>query len=965
LSIKGALYQIMITSEQAKYIAYQLTKRSSSESAEKLSATLYDAQVDLNPHQVEAALFAFRNPLSKGAILADEVGLGKTIEAGILLSQAWAQGNRNLLIICPSSLRKQWQQELQEKFFLDSVILESREFNKRVKKGKRNPFEDRRIVICSFHFARNKEDYVRLRSWDLVVIDEAHRLRNVYKKSNKIGRSIRESLEEIPKVLLTATPLQNSLMELYGLVSLIDEQVFGDKKSFRRQFSRLQEESSDFEDLKERIKPICKRNLRRQVQEYISYTNRIPVTVKFEPTDEEQALYDLVTEYLQRELLYALPSSQRHLMTLIMRKLLASSTYAISGTLRGLKKKLEKAVTEKRIVNIEESDINGFEALDEYEEEWPEELEIEEEFVLTEEEREEIQDEIKELKVFYELAESIEHNAKGEKLIQALDEAFAKMRELNAPEKAIIFTESTRTQDYLYELLENNSQFAGKIVLFNGSNKGEKAKQIYKHWIKENEGTAKVTGNKTVDIRAALTDYFRDEATIMIATEAAAEGINLQFCSTVVNYDLPWNPQRIEQRIGRCHRYGQKYDVVVVNFVNVRNAADRRVFDLLDQKFQLFDGVFGASDDVLGAIESGVDFERRIAEIYQSCRSEQEIQKSFDELQEELDEQIQTKLKSTRQKLMENFDIEVIEKLKITHKESQIYLNRYQQWLWKLMQFTLNDIARFEEDKAQLHLPSCRFTGKDIPAGVYKVANKVEDAYKLRIGHPLTQKVLKEVKKSKTVPRHLLFDLSAYDANVAVLEPLKGQSGWLHIEQLTVKSLDVLDRMVYTAFTDQGEELTDDQAGRLIDLPVASTKEIEPGSTILKKISEQSKTHRKQALEEIKAHNNEYFLQEVEKLNKWADDRIYAAEQAIRDTKKQIKELNRQARHLNDAKEVLENQKKLRRMNKKLRGLRQEIFDVEDNIEEQRDAMIEEIEQRLDQEITQTDILTIRWTLID
>lgn len=954
----------MLTKEQAKFIAYQLTKRSSSDTTEKLSATLYDAQVDLNPHQVEAALFVFKNPLSKGAILADEVGLGKTIEAGILLSQAWAQGDRNLLIICPSSLRKQWQQELQEKFFLDSVILESREFNKRLEQEKRNPFVDNNIIICSFHFARNKEEYVQLRSWDMVVIDEAHRLRNVYKKSNKIGRSIRKSLKGIPKILLTATPLQNSLMELYGLVSMIDEQVFGDKKSFRKQFSRLQDESDDFEDLKARIRPICKRNLRRQVQEYISYTRRIPITIKFKPTNEEQALYDLVTEYLQRDLLYALPNAQRHLMTLIMRKLLASSTYAISGTLKGLVKKLEESVDEKQLVTIEEADTDGFEVFEEYEDEWPEELDVEEEFVLSEAERLEIKDEIEELKSFYELAVSIENNAKGEKLFQALKKAFAKMRKLNAPEKAIVFTESTRTQEYLYDLLEE-SPFGGTIVTFNGSNKGEKAKQIYKDWLQKNEGTAKVTGNKSVDIRAALTDYFRDEATIMIATEAAAEGINLQFCSTVVNYDLPWNPQRIEQRIGRCHRYGQKYDVVVVNFVNTKNAADRRVFELLDEKFQLFNGVFGASDDVLGAIESGVDFERRIVEIYQSCRTEEEIQQSFDQLQSELDEQIQTKLKTTRQKLLENFDIEVIEKLKLTHKESQSYLNKYQQWLWNLAKYKLHKLARFDTEDASFYLPDCAYTDDQVPSGRYKIANKVEDAYKLRIGHPLTSRILEEAKNEPCKPRHLTFDLSQYEASVAALSDIIGKLGWLHVEILTVESLDVLDRIIYSGFLDNGDTLSAEQAERLLNLPVSTIKPVVCENDIQTKLDKLSQTNRKSTLDEIKAHNHQYFLEEVNKLNKWADDRIYVAEQAIRDTKKRIKELNRESRKADDTEAVLKNQKKLRTLNRKLRRLRQEIFDVEDNIEEQRDAMISEIEQRLKQDISRSHILTIRWTLKD
>src|SRR6476660_86516 len=137
----------------------------------------------------------------------------------------------------------------------------------------------------------------------------------------------------------------------------------------------------------------------------------------------------------------------------------------------------------------------------------------------------------------------------------------------------------------------------------------------------------------------------------MIATEAAAEGINLQFCSLVINYDLPWNPQRIEQRIGRCHRYGQRHDVVVINFVNERNDADRRVLELLAEKFSLFNGIFGASDEVLGTIESGMDFEKRILAIYQECRTPAEIEEAFRALQEEMDERIRTRMDDTRRML--------------------------------------------------------------------------------------------------------------------------------------------------------------------------------------------------------------------------------------------------------------------------------------------------------------------------
>ncbi len=161
-----------ITDYHARYFAHELTRRHSSDSVEKLASVLADAQVDLNPHQVEAALFAFRNPFSKGAILADEVGLGKTIEAGLLISQKWAERKRRLLVIVPANLRKQWSQELADKFHLPSVILESRTFNEFVRTGNFNPFQQDGVMLCSYQFARTKEPYVRQTPWDLVVIDE-------------------------------------------------------------------------------------------------------------------------------------------------------------------------------------------------------------------------------------------------------------------------------------------------------------------------------------------------------------------------------------------------------------------------------------------------------------------------------------------------------------------------------------------------------------------------------------------------------------------------------------------------------------------------------------------------------------------------------------------------------------------------------------------------------------------------
>lgn len=371
-------------------------------------------------------------------------------------------------------------------------------------------------------------------------------------------------------------------------MSIIDDYAFGDLKSFRTRFARLGNDA-DFTVLKERLKPLCKRTLRRQVLEYVKYTNRHALVQEFVPSEDEQRLYDLVSDYLQRPTLYALPASQRQLMTLILRKLLASSTYAISGTLEGLLHRLEAAEECASTIDALPEELpQDWERLDELADEWEGEdanATEPERARLTPKQLAELRQERDELRQFFSLARSISKNSKGEVLLTALRRGFAAAAEAQKSQgaatlqqKAVIFTESSRTQEYLFRVLEQ-TEFAGKVMLFNGTNTDPTSRAIYQRWLEKHAGTDRITGSPSADMRAALVEHFRDHAAILIATEAAAEGINLQFCNLVVNYDLPWNPQRIEQRIGRCHRYDQKFDVAVVNFLNKNNAADQRVYD--------------------------------------------------------------------------------------------------------------------------------------------------------------------------------------------------------------------------------------------------------------------------------------------------------------------------------------------------------------------------------------------------
>lgn len=948
-----------LTAYHAKYIAHELSKQSSSNSLEKLAGTLMDAQVDLNPHQVEAALFAFKSPLSNGAILADEVGLGKTIEAGLVLSQKWAESKKRILVIVPASLRKQWSQELAEKFFLPSLILEAKSFKAAIKAGNTNPFESDEILICSYPFAARHSEILMLVRWDLVILDEAHRLRNVYKTQNKTAKVLRTALSGVPKVLLTATPLQNTLMELYGLVSFIDEYAFGDEKSFRGQYSRMAS-SEQFQELKHRLEPFCHRTLRRQVMEYVKYTNRQPVTQEFWPSDDEQDLYDMVSDYLQRDSLFALPNAQRKLMTLVLRKLLASSTFAIAGALDSLANKLKRQLKDNyQLVNRLEELEEDFETLEEYEDEIG--LEEEQE-PLSPDDVVAIEKEIDDLLTFRELAVSITENAKGMALIEGLKAGFDKAISLGAQQKAIIFTESRRTQDYLVRLLSKHG-YAEKLVLFNGSNSDEQSKQIYRAWIEHHQGSDKITGSRTADMRAALVEHFRNTAQIMIATEAAAEGINLQFCSLLVNYDMPWNPQRIEQRIGRCHRYGQKHDVVVINFLNKANAADQRVYELLDEKFNLFSGVFGASDDVLGAIESGIDFEQRISEIYQTCREPEQIAFQFEELRKELDEQINQAMNDTRQKLLENFDAEVHDKLKVNLQESKTYLDKYSQWLWQITQFSLEKFADFrpaEEGKNyRFTLTESPFAFNDsIPLGDYEIGKDVEDAHIYRLGHPLAKEVIRELTYAETPPSALQFDLSNHPQQINALQPLIGQSGIMSLYKLAITGAETEEHLVFVGITDSDEPLTLEQMRRMFSLNAKNL-----GQTDVADMTKQYEEQKRQILGDVETRYAQYFEQEMDKLDNWADDKRSGLKFNLKELDAQIKELKKYIRGAKNLPEKLAYQRKAQKLEKQRDEAWREYDQQAREIEEKKDSLLDTIEQKLLMNTTETHVFSIRWSL--
>jgi superfamily II DNA/RNA helicase len=889
------------------------------------------------------------------------VGLGKTIEAGLVLCQYWSERKRKIIIIAPASLRKQWSMELREKFFIDSIIIDGQTFKEELSKGNKNPFIQKdKVVITSYPFASRKEEFIFLAGYDLAVLDEAHKLRNFHRGDKaKQAYSINQALRDTKKVLLTATPLQNSLLEIYGLVSLIDPFVFGDKKAFSKQFSNGNLTTSDLNDLKDRLKPIVHRTLRKDVLEYIKYTKRIPLIEEFTPTEDETTLYNLISDFLLNENLYSIPAAQRNLITLVARKLLASSTKAITGTLETLINRLEKMVeNEKLKVSTLINYGDDEELIDEYLDEEDND-DIDEEIEITKEDIDNIKQEIEELKSFIEIAKSIEVDTKVKALTHALQKGFEAQAKLGANKKAIIFTESKRTQEFLFEYLEEHG-FENRVVLFNGTNSDAKSKEIYNNWLERYEETDRCTGSKTSDMKQAIVDYFKESADIMIATEAGSEGINLQFCNMLINYDLPWNPQRIEQRIGRVHRYGQKHDVVVINFINKKNEADRRVHELLSSKFKLFEGVFGASDEVLGTIQSGVDFEKRILKIYQTCRTSEDIEKAFNELQEEFSSKINEKTLKTRETLLEHFDEDVHLRLKTKLDKTNENIDKFSEYLYNIAKIELSEVAEFNDNR---NFVLNKRVDVDIPIGKYTITrqNKDESIHSLRLNSKLGSFIINSAIDRKLETKKLIFDLTNHKYKVSTLEEYIGSSGYLMASKITIKSYDVEEYLVLTALTNDYKKVDEEIISKLFSLKAKESNKISVDSNDEKQLEVYYESQKDIILNLNEKTNSEHFANASIKLHKWSDDKMNEINKELKETKAKIKELNRQSSSVSDINELERIQIAIKEQERKRRKIQKEIFDIEEEIEEKRDSLIDELKLAKQQTVNEEKLFILEW----
>lgn len=944
-----------ITPQKASFLAYDLSRRYAADDHRRMATPLSQAKIDLNPHQIQAALFALESPFSKGVLLADEVGLGKTIEAGLLLAQRWSEGRRRLIVIGPASLTRQWADELREKFHLPTVVLTSDNApappDGQVADG--TAWKRDAVVICSYHFAASRIEDVRCVPWDLAIFDEAHRLRNCYKPGNKIGQSLRAAFGNTQKALLTATPFQNTLLELYGLMSIVDPHLFGSLDSFKHQFGRRRTETS-LKPLADRIRPYCRRALRRDVN--IRWTRRLCRREDFTSSPAEKTLYSRLTDYLTTPKLFAVPRRNRHLIAMMLRKLQASSPLALAGTLRKLVAQLETDAAEDsvrfRVDNAMDDDWDNYPILlDEWDDAEPDpSADCPEEPVAWS-----LGEELRVLRELISLAESIDRPCKTQALLHALTSALSATGQAGPTgpiqNKAVIFTESRRTQEYLHERLQELLP-ADSLVVFNGTNESARTKEIVRSWQARHAGSDLVTGNYSVDARAALVDHFRNHAVVMIATEAAAEGLNLQFCNLVINYDLPWNPQRIEQRIGRCHRYGQTRDVVVINFLDTTNAADRRVYRLLTDRIQLFNDVFGASDEILGAIGADFGFEQRVAAIYATCRTPEEINAAFDELDKAIADRIAEARASAVNTLLSSFNPSVVATFDLQLNDQRHDIRTR---LLELTGFVLETHATIDSVNGVCDLRSLPPDAPAVPLGKYVTADVEQtSSHQLRWGHPLVEWIVSKGRALRPSPVEVRLDRDVGDHR---------SSGWIMCGSISAGGASPIEEFIGVGVADSGNTLLWSSCRKLLESDGEVIGNVEPPPNVLERLRQVFEEEVVRRCKDRLAKNLEWHRRECDKFAAWAADQEVELHKRIADVQKDVKELGQR---LNDSSASSDDRVKLIRREKARRqdlaALHEQLLDTQRRVNEEQTRVLDEMLKACEVTPDTTVLFVYRWS---
>lgn len=873
--------------------------------ARKLSAYAYgrdrlvpvfaSSDIRIYPYQIAAAQFALRSPYLKGVILCDEGSLGKTYEALLAVTQLWYEGKEKILLVVPTPLLGQWRDTLEDSFTVPYHVIDSTAvFDELTAEGAENPFSRDGYILTTYDFAADKANEIARIQWDAVVFEEAHHLRRIHTGTNK-SAALREAVGNAFKILLTATPMQNSIMDVYGLINFIDDSVFPDAEQFYQRYFRKPE---NYPELAGRVSKFCFRTTRPEVENYVKIPQRIPVTAEYALSGKEARLYELLSAYVERETKAAFPKMDAYDLALMLFRAFSSSTFALDKLLRGVIRRMEnlhRADEANQLVASELADLRRMRAL----------------------------------------SADIKQNAKAKELLIGLKEGFARLKQLGARQKALIFTENRATQDFLFKLLDSGP-YKGKVLAYNGS--------------------------RTRDY--GIMERFEKDAKILIATDIAAEGFNLEFCSFVINYDLPYNTLTLEQRINRCHRQGQQSDVIILNFLNKNNFADVRILELINKRILQFSGVFGMSDDVIGNF--GIDLGKSFAKALGKARSKEAIDKAYNDALAAFERENKQALQQAEHSLFSSFTKEIADKVRLTPQYIKDKTAEIENDLWALTAYFFEGKHGFRLDDATrtisiLPLHDKVFTGKAIRRSEYSMARD----YRPRSGrHTVTGSLARGILSEmfwRGIPDKggIVVDAAIEPCTIALyLVTVKPKHAYWGGHSFSV----------FAGKTRSGQVLNDEECRAIMEFPVLSHAAHGPAiGNANRHLAHQGPEDLDRLvstqvfIDRVLTESDSAEKEEIERLKSGTADKKAGLERGIAALRSQVKAVENDLRKGLSGLEKLKLQKRCSKLTRELKQAEEHLFMQRLQLDKELDEQIQElvINAQLTAEIQREFIITV------
>ena len=886
------------TDYQAKYLATRILHKAPRDSFNRLLPIVYDADIDIHPHQLASADMAFNSPLAHNFMLLDESGLGKTVEACISIGYFYYRGERNILVMSPVSEIKHWYKHLAERFNLPTVILDDSNYTDFRRRGKYKPLEQGKVILCTYKFAFEKEREFKKTDWDLVVLDEAHRLNYIYDLTDEMGESLIRSLSTRRKLIITSVPFQSTLLRMFKLGEFMDPYMFGEEKSFFYKYVSLTG-LNDYPELKRRLVPVSNRFQRFRRTEFTPKSKRVEMLFDYYAPALERDTVTAMTNYFMRSGKFGLKSDQGSLAALGLYKQLQSIPsikFGLKKIIKGIEKQLDGKDPYRWLDKAITKDI---ETIPHTEEEWFNKGELfKYQVPTTKAAKKEMQKEIEEIKIYLDFASQTKEMYRSRAMIRALNRAFTNAHKMGINPKVVIYTESKITMKYLVKYLSERG--AENIYYLSRVNRDKVHRKILKDFKKNAKNLNRLSENEEDNIKQAVIEKFIADGDFLITTDLGVEGFNLSQANVVVNFDLPMDPYRTDRRLARVDGYGNDSDLLVVNILNRSNELERWIYDKYRKYFDLFSGMPGRSDLAVGTIGAGSDYEMFVFDQYMRNHSIGMLTRNF--------RRIEVELKDAKSKEMDRIIKGVLEMS--ASKERQLiseykglikdHMGQFEDEILKLVRATVSDYAAVSKRgrlKFELHKKPFRMKKEDL--GTYYVQQRVKPGErKMYLTRGMGQKLIKKVMAQKLPNARVRFRYKSRKRGQGKhLRGLVKKKGTMILKLITVKSISEEQFLVFVAVTSDGKLLTQQQAHEIMELESRVVKK----ERVRERLLPEYKALRGALLELLADRNDMFIKREMKKMDKWMGDNVTKAQRDLRIIVTEKRKIHRRLMHTDKA----------------------------------------------------------------